>query len=834
MSNNLGEAGLLLYADTARLQSDMGKAAHIVQTNTEAMQTRAVAMGTAIGNGITAGIEVAFKALESLAHFVEHTVESTVQLAHLAEKTGITAQALGGLRLAATESGVDMDRLGKTLTKVAGIQFDSAAGSKKAAAEMKFFGITARDTADTATDKLLKSFNALPPSFDRAGLAVKIFGQRIGTDFLLVADKAKGGLSGLEQQAADLGVSLSESTLKAAEHFEISMGIIKLQAQSVGETIISGLLPTLDEFIKKLADPAINAEFKEIAASGVGAFVQIIEWAGKATAAIAGVAQSTAAERYGAAVGDRPRLEDENARISSRLSKITPERVNGFTNTHIAFARRLFTDPYALAQTGNFFQGSVPLDQERAILTKKLAQNKTYLAQTGLLEKQAADAHAAAAAATAAADKSSAATTAKTQADYQKLLAALSPGSKGHKAHTAAVKDLTGAYEQFQNTLGRLQGFLDGPLKKAEEQHNKNVRDLNDQAKKAKVGHDELAAALAVESQAYAKEVENIKSRYASEVSALLGPVARAQDQHRLALREVDRLQREGAISSGDLAAALKEEAKAFNQATIAAQRAVDPLKTLLSDMQRDVDLIGMSNAERTVANELMVEGIALYGKEGQAALAQARMIEQLGAERQKNVQFMDNFRSSLADLGVTAVTNFGSIGKSFKKMMDDLAQQIERRIIENWIAKAFGQQGSTGQGTSGGGGLGSFIGRLFGGGGSSGSAPAASSSSGGGFWSTIATWAGSLFGGGHANGGPVSPGMFYEVGEGNKPEMLNMGGHSYLLPGNNGQVTPMRGGGGLSQVLNFNYAAPYDARTESQKNSRLAFETRRAMARNG
>jgi hypothetical protein len=831
MSNNLGEAGLLLYADTARLQSDMGKAAHIVQANTEAMQTRAVAMGTAIGNGITAGIEVAFKALESLAHFVEHTVESTVQLAHLAEKTGITAQALGGLRLAATESGVDMDRLGKTLTKVAGIQFDSAAGSKKAAAEMKFFGITARDTADTATDKLLKSFNALPPSFDRAGLAVKIFGQRIGTDFLLVADKAKGGLNGLEKQAADLGVSLSESTLKAAEHFEISMGIIKLQAQSVGETIISGLLPTLDEFIKKLADPAINAEFKDIAASGVGAFVQIIEWAGKATEAIANFARDRAAATSGASVGDRPRLEDESKRITSRLAEIAPENNSGLLHIGSSFRLMMSTDSYVREQVN---APTTSLDNERKILTERLALNKTSLAQTGLLEKQAADAHAAAAAATAAADKSSAATTAKTQADYQKLLAALSPGSKGHKAHTAAVKDLTGAYEQFQNTLGRLQGFLDGPLKKAEEQHNKNVRDLNDQAKKAKVGHDELAAALAVESQAYAKEVENIKSRYASEVSALLGPVARAQDQHRLALREVDRLQREGAISSGDLAAALKEEAKAFNQATIAAQRAVDPLKTLLSDMQRDVDLIGMSNAERTVANELMVEGIALYGKEGQAALAQARMIEQLGAERQKNVQFMDNFRSSLADLGVTAVTNFGSIGKSFKKMMDDLAQQIERRIIENWIAKAFGQQGSTGQGTSGGGGLGSFIGRLFGGGGSSGSAPAASSSSGGGFWSTIATWAGSLFGGGHANGGPVSPGMFYEVGEGNKPEMLNMGGHSYLLPGNNGQVTPMRGGGGLSQVLNFNYAAPYDARTESQKNSRLAFETRRAMARNG
>lgn len=41
----------------------------------------------------------------------------------------------------------------------------------------------------------------------------------------------------------------------------------------------------------------------------------------------------------------------------------------------------------------------------------------------------------------------------------------------------------------------------------------------------------------------------------------------------------------------------------------------------------------------------------------------------------------------------------------------------------------------------------------------------------------------------GRKNGGPVSAGGLYEFGEGNLPEMLQMGGKNYMLPGNNGRV---------------------------------------------
>lgn len=45
------------------------------------------------------------------------------------------------------------------------------------------------------------------------------------------------------------------------------------------------------------------------------------------------------------------------------------------------------------------------------------------------------------------------------------------------------------------------------------------------------------------------------------------------------------------------------------------------------------------------------------------------------------------------------------------------------------------------------------------------------------------------LFAGGRKNGGRVSAGNLYEFGEGNLPEMLQMGGKNYMLPGNNGRV---------------------------------------------
>ena len=73
---------------------------------------------------------------------------------------------------------------------------------------------------------------------------------------------------------------------------------------------------------------------------------------------------------------------------------------------------------------------------------------------------------------------------------------------------------------------------------------------------------------------------------------------------------------------------------------------------------------------------------------------------------------------------------------------------------------------------------------------------------------STVALSQGLAVSGGRENGGPVSGGSLYEVGEKNKPELLQSGGKQYMIPGNDGKVisnADMGGGGGLNvKVVNL------------------------------
>jgi hypothetical protein len=55
------------------------------------------------------------------------------------------------------------------------------------------------------------------------------------------------------------------------------------------------------------------------------------------------------------------------------------------------------------------------------------------------------------------------------------------------------------------------------------------------------------------------------------------------------------------------------------------------------------------------------------------------------------------------------------------------------------------------------------------------------------------------------AGGGPTWAGGKFEVNERGRPELYTEGGHTYLLPGGNGQVTPMPAGGATTKSVIFN-----------------------------
>lgn len=62
----------------------------------------------------------------------------------------------------------------------------------------------------------------------------------------------------------------------------------------------------------------------------------------------------------------------------------------------------------------------------------------------------------------------------------------------------------------------------------------------------------------------------------------------------------------------------------------------------------------------------------------------------------------------------------------------------------------------------------------------------------------------GANYGGGRENGGPVGAGSLYEVGEKNRPEILQMNGKNFMIPGNNGRVISNKDlSGGIPKASN-------------------------------
>jgi hypothetical protein len=222
----------------------------------------------------------------------------------------------------------------------------------------------------------------------------------------------------------------------------------------------------------------------------------------------------------------------------------------------------------------------------------------------------------------------------------------------------------------------------------------------------------------------------------------------------------------------------------------------------LLADLAHENALLGKTAEEQERINALRWAGVDAASADGQAITESLAALQARRGAIEDQISAMDALRDASVGF-LNDVKEGQSIWESFKSAIDEVADAIFQIIARNLVEQAFGGAGSSSGGAGGG-------------------------------W--VSTVLGALFGGGRANGGPVRPNTLYEVNERGRPEMLSVDGRDYLMMGASaGMVTAAGGfGGGVSQQLHFHYAAPYDARTEEQKNARLGFETRNALRRNG
>lgn len=192
----------------------------------------------AIGAAITAPLVGSAKAFSEMGD----------RIAKASARTGVSVETLSELAYAADLSGANLEILEGSLRKMQKAIIEAAEGSESATDALSKLGLTVENLRGLSPDQQFKliadRLSQIKSPALRAALAMELFGKS-GTQLLpLMADGAKG-IEALQQQARDLGLTMSTEDAKAAEAlndtFDTLWKVLKQGVFIIG----SALAPTL-------------------------------------------------------------------------------------------------------------------------------------------------------------------------------------------------------------------------------------------------------------------------------------------------------------------------------------------------------------------------------------------------------------------------------------------------------------------------------------------------------------------------------------------------------------------------------------------------------------
>jgi hypothetical protein len=266
MSRNLGSLTIDLIAKTGGFERGMDKAARTAEKRMNDMQRKAKIAGAAIGAGLVAGAALVTRAIgQTLAQFDE--------FAKMAQKVGITTEALSRLDYAARLSGVSMDSLGNGVKRLGQLQAEAARGGKTQAELFQKLGIEATNAAgglrnaDEVLRQVADVFARMPDGANKTALAVQLFG-RAGADLIPLLNGGSRALDEFARKSDEVGYTLDSRTAKAAESFNDKIEELKIAVEGAWRQAMPQLITKLDEMADVLNSPAMREGLAAVA-SGI-------------------------------------------------------------------------------------------------------------------------------------------------------------------------------------------------------------------------------------------------------------------------------------------------------------------------------------------------------------------------------------------------------------------------------------------------------------------------------------------------------------------------------------------------------------------------------------
>ena len=182
-----------------------------------------------LGRSIAASA-IAFISIRKVIGDVSEAFSRLDKLAKTADKLGLTASALAGLRFAAEQTGVEVSSLDTGLQRMVRRVSEAAVGTGEAQGALKELNLNARELGRLSPDeqfrRIADAMMGVTNQSDRVRIGFKLF----DTEGVALINTLKGGSASLDefqQRAEDMGLAVNDKALKSIQDANDAINAMK-------------------------------------------------------------------------------------------------------------------------------------------------------------------------------------------------------------------------------------------------------------------------------------------------------------------------------------------------------------------------------------------------------------------------------------------------------------------------------------------------------------------------------------------------------------------------------------------------------------------------------
>ncbi|KAB2673899.1 MAG: phage tail tape measure protein [Verrucomicrobia bacterium] len=223
-----------------------------------AIQTAAASVGTAIGGLVHDAIAKTVESIKDLAEgvveFTQRAIDAADESGKLAQKVGLSVEALTQLDYAARSSDASTKVLRGGLQTLSQQVEDLTRGNERSIEAFERLGVAvfrengALRSTDDITRDIADVFRSMPDGIGKTTLATQLFG-RAGRDLIPMLNGGSEGLERASKDAEKFGLVVGEDFAANAEKFNSSIDALKARFEGLFLRFADRILPALNGFL---------------------------------------------------------------------------------------------------------------------------------------------------------------------------------------------------------------------------------------------------------------------------------------------------------------------------------------------------------------------------------------------------------------------------------------------------------------------------------------------------------------------------------------------------------------------------------------------------------